>query len=1094
MRILSFLFVGTVLTASTAAHAAEELKFGKASAWVVPQTIPPVPDKAKDRPLAMLLHDQQVLLEPGKISTYSELAFKIQKPEGLAAGNLSISWNPAFDSPTVHRLEIRRGNQVIDVLKSGQTFATMRRESNLELAMLDGMLTANIQPEGLQEGDVIVLATTIEHVDPTLKDHVETVFAPWGQGQIGLAHARISWPSKLEVKLHKTGDLPAPEQSLRDGRKAYELTMRDVEPVIAPKGAPVRFKIGRMGEATDFRSWADAARLMAPLYRKAAVIPASGPLRDEVEKIRKGSADPKIRAEQALQLVQQRIRYVALAMGQGGLVPATAETSWSRRFGDCKAKTALLLAILHEFGIPAEPVLVNAFAGDALAEWLPMIGAFNHVLLRAHIGNKDYWLDGTRNGDSSLDSIEVPDFGWGLPLTDNAQLVKLVPPPLSRPNFETTVSIDARAGIYARADISADQIVRGDFAVDLNSGLVSLTDAQRKEYFDGYWKKSIDDDVTPATSSFTFDRATRELHLAMQGKLKLDWTGGFFHLPLSSIGYAPDLDRPEGPSHDAPIAVTHPLFTRAETKVRFPPAFFPANVGKLVPGAVHTTLIGVEYSRIQTASPDGMTVQTTTRSLIPEVSYKDALGASGTLKALANGDVSVRLPSNYRATAADSAALKADPGGSAADLVSSGNTLNDSGQFQDAVAMFDKALELDSKNVTALADRGVAYTWMRKFDLAKKDIDAALSIDPANAVAIRARGLGAELNGNCAEAVQAYTASLESEPRNGFAIGHRAICKAALSKNDEAIADSALALKENAGWVELRLLRANIFVKEGRNDDAASEATLVASENPQSTYALVAAGRIYARLKRNTDAMKAFDQALAIKPEPFIYVNRAQSRPFADKNGRLADLDAALKLEPNNPDAIAEKAEQLAANGDLKGARQLYDGLIKSVPNETYFGKRRAVLLFKTGEAAEARKLFASFRANAKSANDFNSLCWTKATAGILLDEALDECHEALKREPNAGAYLDSLALVELRLGQTEQAISDYTRAIAKDAGAASYMGRALAYARRGDQARSASDLAQALKLDPDEQTRFAEFGLKLDGAPRAGDKATPAH
>ena len=117
----------------------------------------------------MLLHDQQTMLEPGKISTFSELAFKIQKPEGLAAGNLSIAWNPAFDTATVNRLEIHRGNQVIDVLKSGQTFTTMRRESNLELAMLDGVLTANIQPEGLQEGDIVVLAYTDEHSDPVLK-------------------------------------------------------------------------------------------------------------------------------------------------------------------------------------------------------------------------------------------------------------------------------------------------------------------------------------------------------------------------------------------------------------------------------------------------------------------------------------------------------------------------------------------------------------------------------------------------------------------------------------------------------------------------------------------------------------------------------------------------------------------------------------------------------------------------------------------------------------------------------------------------------------------------------------------------------------
>src|SRR5207237_9356861 len=185
------------LCASSGTHAADALKFGATPAWVVPQVIPPPSDKTRDRPIALLLHDQQALLEPGKISTFSELAFKIQKPEGLAAGNLSIAWNPAFDTITVNKLEIRRGGQVIDVLKSGQTFTTMRRESNLELAMLDGVLTANIQPEGLQEGDVVVLATTTEHVDPVMKGHVETAFAPWTEAQIGLGHVRIEWPASL---------------------------------------------------------------------------------------------------------------------------------------------------------------------------------------------------------------------------------------------------------------------------------------------------------------------------------------------------------------------------------------------------------------------------------------------------------------------------------------------------------------------------------------------------------------------------------------------------------------------------------------------------------------------------------------------------------------------------------------------------------------------------------------------------------------------------------------------------------------------------------------------------------------------------------
>ena len=60
-----------------------------------------------------------------------------------------------------------------------------------------------------------LLETTTDHADPVLKGHVETVFAPWGSAQIGLAHARVAWPSNLDVKVQKTGDLPALTFELR---------------------------------------------------------------------------------------------------------------------------------------------------------------------------------------------------------------------------------------------------------------------------------------------------------------------------------------------------------------------------------------------------------------------------------------------------------------------------------------------------------------------------------------------------------------------------------------------------------------------------------------------------------------------------------------------------------------------------------------------------------------------------------------------------------------------------------------------------------------------------------------------------------------
>jgi tetratricopeptide (TPR) repeat protein/transglutaminase-like putative cysteine protease len=1076
-RLRVLLFASAALLPFAPAAAADQLKFGPVPAWVTPQPVPPPPAKAKDQSAVVLLHDQQDLLQADKISEFSEVAFKIQKPEGLAAGNISIAWNPATETVTVHKLEIRRGSQIIDVLASGQKFTTLRRESDLELAMLDGVLTANIQPEGLQQGDVLVMETTTERIDPVMKGHVEATFAPWGSAQIALAHAKLNWASTLALNVRKTGDLPAPQQTLRQGRNGYELTMRDTEPVISPKGAPRRYAIGRMGEATDFHSWADAAELMAPLYGEAAVISVSGPLREEVEKIRKTSNDPKVRALQALALVQDRVRYVALLMGEGGYVPAKAEDTWSRRFGDCKAKTALLLGILHELGIQAEPVLVNAQNGDIIGERLPMVGLFNHVLVRAHLTGQTYWLDGTRTGDSSLDRIDVPDFGWGLPLVRGAQLVRMVPPPRTIPDVDTKIVMDAAAGVLAPVATVIDQTYEGDGAVALNQLLSAASASQRDQLFEAY-AKSIVDQITTSTSSFTFDKLKSELTLTIKGTTKVDWSDSFFHLPGSSIAFKPDFERSTGPLRDAPVAVSYPHYSRSLTIVHLPAGYLRPTAD--VPPQVHETLAGIEYVRKQVRNGDTFTVETVERSLVPEVTYKDAMAAAPRLKALADQDVSLRRPADYRATAADLQAMAKDEPASANELVEHGNTFLNSARYDDAIADFTKALAYEPQNVVALADRGIAYVWKQRFDEAAKDLNAALARDAGNAVALRALALMSQFKGDCAKAVDLYTQSLAKDPESDFSLANRGECEANLSKDDQALADFAKALEANPTRIDLHVSTANILLRKGKRDLVEAEADAMTRQNPQSNFAWVGAAKIYSAIGLRAKAMQAMDRALAIKPEAYVYVNRAQVRPTDDVSGKLSDLEGALKLEPAMPEALSIKASILAKQGKYAAALALYDGMPKSGTDQQWIQVERAVLLFKAGRVAEAKHAFALLRSTAKSANEMNSICWAEGTARIMLDDAVEECREAVKQSGGAAQYADSLGMALLQSGKLDEALAAYDQAIAKAPLSASYMGRAIIYARKGDSSRANAELEQAKKLDADIEQRFADYGLKL--------------
>jgi tetratricopeptide (TPR) repeat protein len=1075
-RSIAFLLLAT---SSGVALAADDLKFGPPPQWVVPARIPDTGNAPAEAPVAILLSDQQVRLEPGSTTTYVETALKIQTGEGLAAGNLSLPWDPATETVTVHKLLILRDGQSIDVLKNGQTFTTMRREQNLDTAMLDGRLTANIQPEGLQQGDVLVLAITTEHRDPILKNHVQSQFAAWNGVPVQSARARLVWPDSVKLKTQQS-NLPATKAVHRGSENQLEISLNDAQPLILPNGAPLRYSVGRYAEASDFSSWAEVADLVAPHYKAASTIPASGPLRDEVEKIRKVS-DRRSQVEQALALVQERVRYVALLMGEGGYVPAAAESTWSRRFGDCKAKTTLLLGILHELGVKADAVLVNSLAGDVLQDRLPMLGVFDHVLVRAELDGKTYWLDGTRTGDASLDSLQVPEFSWGLPIVASSKLVAITPPPLTVPDADVAVTIDASKGLFAPAQFSVERTIRGDAARVTYMNLSKLSPAQLKQTQESFWK-NVYDYVTPKDARFTFDKKKAELRLVMSGEAKLEWKGGWFYVPNSNLAYEPDFERTAGLNREAPFALVFPNYERSHVEIGLPEGF-DATLLRL-PAAVHETLAGVEYSRTVAVGKGKLTLDRSERTIVPEISYKDALAATSRLKTLANDDVYLRVPAQYRLTEDDRKVRLSETPTTAQAFIDRGLVYLDGGQLDAAIADFGEAVKLDPKNSYGWANRGIARAWTADKD-ADADLTQAAALDPDNPVIPRARGLSAETRGDYDTAIQEYSRAIAKDSTNGFSFMHRASSYWALGNSQKALADTEQLLKNGYKVTDVRLLRANIMRAEGNQDGAIREADLLISENPKATYPQVAAARIFASLGQQDRAMKAFDGALAVKAEPFIYVNRAQSRPRSDFAGKMSDLDAALKLEPANIDALLTKAGLLVDQKRYAEALAAYDVLPKSdVDLGSWSKAQRAIVLAKLGRSAEARKAFAEIRSQAKSAQQLNNLCWAKATANVETESALEDCREAVRLQPNSGPYLDSLGLALLRSGKLDEALAAYDKAVSNRTGASSLMGRAIVRDRKGDAVGAAADRSAAMKMSREIEDTYRGYGLEIGAKP----------
>ncbi|WP_326523488.1 tetratricopeptide repeat protein [Sphingomonas sp.] len=1069
-----------LLAISGVAQGADKPIYAPPPAWVKPAAAPPLPAKPDDAPVRLLLSDQQIAFEKGRRTIYSDVALLIQTPQGLAAGNLSFPWDPDSDELTIHKVAIRRDDKVIDVLAGGQTFTVMRRETNLESAMLDGVLTANMQPEGLQVGDVLQIAVSITSSDPVMKGHVEAIAGGWDAGPIGRARLRMQWPASMPLRLRQAGAMPAAKPVVAKGMKSLEIVLDDVQPQPGPTGAPLRYHLGRRIEASDFASWSELAALIEPLYRQAAQLPGDGALVDEVAKIAAASSDQKARAEAALTLVQNRIRYVALSMGSGGLVPADVATTWSRRYGDCKAKTAMLLAILARLGVAAEAVAVHTQMGDGLDERLPMMGAFDHVIVRATIDGRTYWLDGTRQGDTSLDRLTVPAFGWGLPLVPaGAALVRMEPAPLDKPVHDVSIHMDARAGLRVPAPTRIEAVFRGDMAIMVNNGVSGLTGDARDRALRNYWKREHDF-IEPGAVGAVFDPATGELRLTLDGKAKMDWSSGWYETDGTSVGYRADFSREPGPDRDAPFSVAHPHYVRTQQTILLPRGF--PDQKSTNDGMIDRTVAGVEYRRKWSLVDGVFSVEKTERSVVSEFPAKDAAAAQAALREMAKQTLHIKRPESYRENDAEIAALQAETPTTASAFIDRGNMLMDRGRFVEAERDLDRAIALEPESARALADRGIARAWQDKVAQATGDFDAALKLDPSNAVVYRGRGLIAQNKGDHRAAIDALTTSLQFDQRNNWALTRRAASHRALGDDAAALADASTALARDPRSIELLGMRANLYRRLGELDKMLADAAAMATLNPDLAYAHVLSGKLYASEGRHDEARKAFDRALAIEPEAWVYMNRAQSRPRVDRAGRLADLDAALKLDPKMVDALVMRARLQADAGDTRDAVATLDRAIALKPEDIGAFVQRGIVRSKLGDISGSERDFAAARAIARDPSDFNTLCWAKATAGVALESALADCERALAGAASAASFLDSKAFVLLRLGRTDEAIALYDAALkAAPTLAASLYGRAVAWSRKGDAAKAAADLALALKQSPDVVERFTEYGVTIE-------------
>ena len=182
-------------------------------------------------------------------------------------------------------------------------------------------------------------------------------------------------------KLWVARNLPAVD------REAYAPPARNT----LPRMFVVADKFKYAGYTFDMKDWKSFSRSMLELYDGRDKL--SEETKAVVRRLTNAASTQEEKIAALYRYLQDNTRYVSVQLGIGGYQPFPASYVEKNKYGDCKALTNFMMAMLDEAGIASQPVLV--YRGDTppeLDEEVPR-SAFNHVLL--YLPEEDIWLECT---------------------------------------------------------------------------------------------------------------------------------------------------------------------------------------------------------------------------------------------------------------------------------------------------------------------------------------------------------------------------------------------------------------------------------------------------------------------------------------------------------------------------------------------------------------------------------------------------------------------------------------------------------------------------------------------------------------------------
>ena len=550
-----------------------------------------------DDDYVFLLDDGVVRFEAdGRSSrTYRQVIQVLNQDGAEAWGEQSFSYSSGSEKLTVNWIRVLKPNGDIISAKPAHEQESLAPVA-LEAPVYSDEKVRRVTLSGVAPGTLVDWSYTVERVKPLVPGDY---YSGW-RVTTGLLTRRsrllIDVPASVTPRIQERNVHFKRVEQVAHGRHVYTWATGDVQKLEGEPFAAVPNTLSVHIDVGSPITWGELARWYANLSARRYVVNAD--LETQLAEHLKDARTLEDSLRAVHRWVSQDFRYVSLSLGIGGYLPRLPAQVLETRYGDCKDKATLFIALARRMGLTANPVLLSSSGGADST--MPTVQQFDHMIAAVDRPAKDgaggrIYLDLTSDLTPYGELPPSEEGSFALVVHDDGTFegVRL---PESDP-------VQNRAETRITGELSGDGHFTGRYS-ETKSG--SLQYGLRRAYARVFSKDELSR-LTQALANDVFSGASGDslrlfdgrdlqakplISLAVHDAPVLSTSGGtrIFTLPAAlpnfeSLGLASQLERRKPRRYPIDIAaVFGPIETVSELRMTLPPGWkaeLPANVSEV---------------------------------------------------------------------------------------------------------------------------------------------------------------------------------------------------------------------------------------------------------------------------------------------------------------------------------------------------------------------------------------------------------------------------------------------------------------------------------------------------------------------------------